>query len=195
MQLALGRLETKKRGLTWIDGLCLPSQLLTVNGLAASGEVFQSVRDIAGSADAVVVLDSDIATLSVNCSYEEAFFKITYSSWNSRLWTLYEAVVAKHLFFKCADGLLNLPELDHKFQLYRQTGNDTLPELPYHELRDLVRNLDFHATSERYYQLIDNVLTHRRVGSAADREFLSRKLRETPEIKKPGSNSGDTIVL
>lgn len=92
----------------WIDIMCLPLRRSPFHEVTKS--TFDTLQCVMGKAAAVVVLDTDIAVLSQTSSYTECFLKISFSSWGSRLWTLFEAILAQKLLFECTDGVMDLED-------------------------------------------------------------------------------------
>lgn len=120
--------------LIWIDVLCMPVHNISSDG--ESPEAFDAMKQAMQKSTAVLVVDSDIKRTSKAAAYEEVFLRISYSSWNSRLWTLYEAMVASQLFFEFADGPISLDELDDIVRLEMQQS-PAIPMLPYSWIRKM----------------------------------------------------------
>ena len=109
-----------------------------LQSLKARRNITSLMKSVSEAASQTLVIDSDISLLSSDSEPQEIFIRIAYSSWNSRLWTLQEAVFAKKLVFHFSDQDIELETLlkvyekspiDADFQLPWQT------RLPYRKLR------------------------------------------------------------
>ncbi|KAF2164894.1 hypothetical protein M409DRAFT_24798 [Zasmidium cellare ATCC 36951] len=123
----------------WIDVLCIPAREVQPSG--TSEVAVQAMQMVANAAAAVLVVDSDVSRLPKDCSYEQAIFSILYSSWNSRLWTLYEAIRAKRLLFQFANGVLDLDDIESKRgDVVNGPSNHSALSLPFRELHSRLCN-------------------------------------------------------
>ena len=89
----------------WIDTICIPLKPDTIKMKAIEG-----MRKIYNRANRVLVIDADLMStqlepqLDASDRREIINARITASSWQRRLWTLQEAVLAKKLWFLFAPG-------------------------------------------------------------------------------------------
>lgn len=96
---AEGASSSKARGF-WMDSLCVP-----VRDENARKKAIRNMRNVYENADAVLVLDSWVQKLdSRSESVIEIAARLYLCSWNRRLWTLQEAVMAQNLFFELKNG-------------------------------------------------------------------------------------------
>ena len=93
----------------WLDTLCLPSSEVKSDG--TSEKSIRTMTKVADLASAVLVVDSDICELSQASTFSNLEMKIQFSSWNSRLWTLYETMRAKQLYFQLRNDSVPLASL------------------------------------------------------------------------------------
>jgi hypothetical protein len=77
----------------WLDTMCLPLRY------QSRAPALRHVRQVYQVASKVVVLDPYLYGHSVG-SFEESIFRIRYSCWKTRLWTLQEGVIAKELHIR-----------------------------------------------------------------------------------------------
>lgn len=90
----------------WIDVLCIPpKQIRDFNGGSVTASAIRSMQDVVTHATALLVWDSDILRLKpAVVAPERVALVIQFSSWGNRLWTLYEALRARRVFFQFAEG-------------------------------------------------------------------------------------------
>ncbi|EPE35626.1 hypothetical protein GLAREA_11326 [Glarea lozoyensis ATCC 20868] len=101
--------QSEERNWFWLDTLCIPLSHLGTSITRHS--LTKSMKSIAKAAHKTLVLDSDISLLRSSSKPEEMFLRIAYSSWNSRLWTLQEAVFANKLILHLSDQDIELESL------------------------------------------------------------------------------------
>lgn len=87
----------------WIDTVCVPLQQ------PHRGKAIKLMAQTYTAATRVLVLDRQVRDLTwtepfSEKRYEEHMIKITCCAWLRRLWTFQEGVLAKRLYFQCADG-------------------------------------------------------------------------------------------
>lgn len=162
----------------WIDVLCIPPTLL---GEAGVNEIAMHIMDtVMRSSQSVLVLDTDICRLQRDCSYAEAYMNITFSSWGSRLWTLYESVLARRLVFESCEGVLDLSELDKKYKMHLLSKETLLlPRLPYIELRMLAsrNSTGLSVDPRRYKRLLSEAVRGRCTSHQKDDLIVCEKLK------------------
>ena len=93
--------------LFWCDTLCIPPDAIGTTEIQdlALGQM----RNIYANATAVLVLGSWLFTSGMSAaSPEEILLKIFCCTWNTRLWTFQEGILAKSLYFQFKDGPYNL---------------------------------------------------------------------------------------
>jgi len=93
----------------WIDTACLPLRRDTKK-LA-----LRKIHKVYQSASKVIILDPSLFQCSVG-SAQDALFRIRYSQWKSRLWTLQEGVLANELFVRFRNQTYKLEELIQHFE-------------------------------------------------------------------------------
>jgi hypothetical protein len=119
LQLLANELSGTTRAPFWIDTMCLP---LERNRRNSSLKVISSVYKLAAK---VVVLDPTLYHHAVS-SAEECIFRIRYSAWKERLWTLQEGVLAQDLHFKFKNKIVALAEI---LQQHESTTAQLLPRV------------------------------------------------------------------
>jgi hypothetical protein len=89
---------------------------------------------------ALLVIDTDIATINMESSYIEKYLKITFSSWGSRLWTLYESLLAQRICFAFNSTATSLEDLvDERNAYLKASPSITAPRLLCSKLRAALR--------------------------------------------------------
>jgi hypothetical protein len=88
----------------WLDTMCLPLHC------QSRAPALRHIRRVYQVASKVVVLDPYLYGHSV-ASFEECIFRIRYSCWKTRLWTLQEGVVAKELHIRFKNKSYRLDEI------------------------------------------------------------------------------------
>ncbi len=89
----------------WIDTICVPVKPGTIKMKA-----IEEMRKIYSRANRVLVIDADLTSTQLEPQLDTSDRRdvmnasITASSWQQRLWTLQEAVLAKKLWFQFASG-------------------------------------------------------------------------------------------
>lgn len=95
--------------LFWIDTICLPLKY------KVRKRTLRKIHRVYQSAAKVIILDPSLFRRSVG-SVQEAIFRIRYSAWKRRLWTLQEGVVAKELYVKFRNRTFRLDELIGQYE-------------------------------------------------------------------------------
>ena len=157
----------------WIDVLCIPPQHLRLDGISS---IAMSIIDqVVPRASALLVVDTDIAALDDKSSYPEIYLKITFSSWGSRLWTLYESLLARRLYFAFNKSAVSLEELDATCD--RSSNGSTkafVPRLLYAELRAAAQQENLATSTE----LLHRALSGRRTSNTQDTFMLQKRLEK-----------------
>lgn len=89
----------------WIDTICIPLKPDTIKMKA-----IEEMRKVYNRANRVLVIDADLMSIQLEPQLDASDRRdvmnasITASSWQRRLWTLQEAVLAKKLWFQFASG-------------------------------------------------------------------------------------------
>ena len=97
--------EATQSSFFWIDSLCVPRQEdLRRNAIMLMADTYRS-------AEAVVVLDSRLRCYHSQDPLEERLLGLALSVWQQRLWTLQEGALAKRLFFRYKDKLVDKMEI------------------------------------------------------------------------------------
>lgn len=92
-----------------MDTLCIPSHLII--STEYKEETRASFKQSTEKAVGTLVLDADIRQMGGGVSYSEAFLRINFSSWSSRMWTLQEAVLTPRVFLQLKDDIVDLEEI------------------------------------------------------------------------------------
>jgi hypothetical protein len=82
----------------WIDTLCVP-----LKPEEARKRVIKLMKPIYENAQSVLVLDGDLMNRKANMPPLELMMRVTCTSWQTRLWTLQEAIAARKLRFQFRD--------------------------------------------------------------------------------------------
>lgn len=176
----------------WIDTLCIP--LIK----EPRKQAIQRLKDSFALASRVIVLDADlIASEKQSRSRLELGYRILSCNWQRRMWTLQEAVFARKLAFKFADGLvlfedLNLQEMGgHTNSVYM----DLRMKLDYFcsgkYRAETLRNINQTARINRLQSTVTNI-SHRTTSKLTDESICLatlldadlRILLETPETQR-----------
>ena len=96
-------------GWFWMDTLCIPSHLII--STEYKEETRASFKRSTEEAVGTLVLDADIRQMSREFTYSEAFLRINFSSWSSRMWTLQEAVLTPRIFLQLKDDIADLQDI------------------------------------------------------------------------------------
>jgi hypothetical protein len=122
----------------WIDTACLPLRRdLKKRALRNIHRVYQS-------ATKVIILDPSLFQFCVGCS-QDALFRIRYSPWKSRLWTLQEGVLAKELHVKFQNRTFRLNELVEQYEKsapHLLTVSSTLQDIDNDRLNFILASFD-----------------------------------------------------
>ena len=92
----------------WIDTLCVP-----IDDKWRKSAV-QAMRKTYQEAENILVLDAELQEVSASASPEEIYVRIACSGWMTRLWTFQEAVLAKKIYIKLADAVVDLETLGNR---------------------------------------------------------------------------------
>jgi hypothetical protein len=92
----------------WIDTLCVP-----VDNKWRKMAI-RAMRKTYEEAENILVLDAELQEVSVSTSLEEIYVRIACSAWMTRLWTLQEAILAKKIYIKLADAIVDLGTLGNR---------------------------------------------------------------------------------
>jgi hypothetical protein len=174
-------------GWFWMDTLCIPSHLTISTEYEEETRV--SFKQSTEKALGTLVLDSDIQRLGSNFTYREAFLRIHFSSWSSRMWTLQEAVLTPKVFLQLKDGPIDLTEIIKSYyNNYNKLGLPLEPLLIYDNLRKYLSS-DFqghHIRSASHLATLHRALRDRRTSNEMDKRLivanlLGMDLRSLPE--------------
>jgi hypothetical protein len=95
--------------LFWVDTIGCPPDVASQN--EAQELAIGMMRQTYENATAVLVLDAWLQIQKINLlPHHEILMMIVCSTWNSRLWTLQEGVLAKILFFQFSDGVYDIDQ-------------------------------------------------------------------------------------
>jgi hypothetical protein len=89
----------------WLDTLCIP---VGQQYKAQRKRAITMMGQIYNKAQRALVLDAELQQLSTTSPSNEIFLRLALSGWMRRLWTLQEAVMARHLHIKLRDGCFNV---------------------------------------------------------------------------------------
>ncbi|KAI4143827.1 MAG: hypothetical protein LQ340_006860 [Diploschistes diacapsis] len=111
-------LKTSQAGLKdepfylWIDTLCCPAKQGQGKDMAIG-----RLRDTYRNAKCVLVLDAGLEAIDPHdISSAETLLRIFTSAWTRRLWTLQEGVLARTLYFKFKDIVLDYDAIEQSFR-------------------------------------------------------------------------------
>ena len=110
-QQRLGDVEAPEN--FWIDTLAIP---IGKNCGSQRRNAIRSMHEIYKNAKYTVVLDFGLMSIDKGEGYTQPAMRITLSNWMTRLWTLQEAFLSKHLYFKFSDQLYSMDRLERLFQ-------------------------------------------------------------------------------
>ncbi|MCJ1445542.1 MAG: hypothetical protein MMC23_006047 [Stictis urceolatum] len=114
--------------LFWIDTLTIP---VSNKYKAEREKAISQMHDIYKWAKYTIVLDSSLMKLRRGNGYPEPAMKITMSSWMTRLWTLQEAVLSRHLYFNFVDDLYSMEELEELYISDNESLSSCIPEVAH----------------------------------------------------------------
>ncbi|KAI4281466.1 MAG: hypothetical protein L6R38_003672 [Xanthoria sp. 2 TBL-2021] len=98
--------------LFWIDTLAIPVEKKYAT---ERRKAIKQMHHIYTHAKYTVVLDLSLMRTTVGLGYSNPAMKITMCRWMTRLWTLQEAVLSKHLFFCFKDRIIPMTQLEEMF--------------------------------------------------------------------------------
>ena len=95
----------------WMDTLCIPTDYeLKMKSISVMDQVYRN-------AAAVLVIDHNIRTIPFgDTPIETIAIEIVIADWNSRLWTLQEALLADKLYFVFKDGIFSLDVITNRLK-------------------------------------------------------------------------------
>jgi hypothetical protein len=93
----------------WIDTACLPLRR------DMKKQALRKIHRVYQSASKAIILDPSLFQSSVG-SAQDALFRIRYSQWKGRLWTLQEGVLANELFVRFRNRTYNLEDLIQQYE-------------------------------------------------------------------------------
>jgi hypothetical protein len=109
LQMLADTTMDSKRASFWIDTMCLP---LDTESRRASLKHVSSIYKLATK---VVVVDPSMCRYAVD-SAQECLFRIRYSAWKERLWTLQEGVAGNQLYFEFKNKTVELRAILHDYE-------------------------------------------------------------------------------
>ncbi len=132
--------NVKVKGAFWIDTLAIPKGRLfhTQRQLA-----IRNMHNIYVHARYMIVLDKSLMGVAKGPGYSTPAMKITMSRWMTRMWTLQEAILSKHIYFAFKDQLY---AMDHLEDLYFEEADSlhnclpTASQMYYHGVLGEKRN-------------------------------------------------------
>lgn len=178
--------------LIWIDTLCIP--LIR----EPRKQAIQRLKDAFALASRVIILDADlIASEKQNRTRLELGYRILSCNWQRRMWTLQEAVFARKLAFKFADGLvffedLNLQEMGEYMNSVSMDLRMKLDYLCSGEYRaETLENINQTTRISRLKSTVTNI-SHRTTSKLTDESICLatllnadvRSLLELPERQR-----------
>ena len=110
----------------WIDTLAIP---IGENCGSERKKAIRSMHEIYKNAKYTVVLDFGLMSIGRGEGYVQPAMRITLSNWMTRLWTLQEAFLSKHLYFKFSDQIYSMDRLERLFQKEDEPLHSTLAPL------------------------------------------------------------------
>ena len=110
----------------WIDTLAIP---IGENCGSQRKTAIRSMHEIYKNAKYTVVLDFSLMSKPKGEGYIQPAMRITLSNWMTRLWTLQEAFLSKHLYFKFSDQVYSMDRLERLFQKEDEPLHSTLAPL------------------------------------------------------------------
>ena len=110
----------------WIDTLAIP---IGENCGSQRRKAIRSMHEIYKNAKYTVVLDFGLMSINKGEGYIQPAMCITLSNWMTRLWTLQEAFLSKHLYFKFNDQVYSMDRLERLFEKEDEPLHSTLAPL------------------------------------------------------------------
>ena len=167
----------------WMDTLCVPAHL---NNHTTNQEPMQSsMKNAILNSSSLLVLDSDIISLTRASSPETVFLGINFSSWSSRLWTLQEAVLAPRLLFQFHEAPISLSFIIGRIREANESAMSreklVIPEaslLVYSDLRRYMvpSDVDHEPGSEQHVSLLRATMRNRKASNKADEARIWKSL-------------------
>ncbi|KEF57197.1 uncharacterized protein A1O9_07387 [Exophiala aquamarina CBS 119918] len=163
-------------GWFWMDTLCIPSHLIISTEYKA--ETRASFKQSTEKAVGTLVLDADIRQMGRGFSYSEAFLRIQFSSWSSRMWTLQEAVLTPKVFLQLKDDVVDLDVIIKAHD--KDANNLNLPVEPfavYGNLRKYLSGLGgYSIRSPAHLAMLHQALRDRRTSNEVDKRLIVANL-------------------
>ena len=110
----------------WIDTLAIP---IGDNFSDQRRKAIRSMHEIYKNAKYTVVLDFGLMSGVRGEGYIQPAMRITLSNWMTRLWTLQEAFLSKHLYFKFSDQVYSMDRLERLFEKEAEPLHSNLASL------------------------------------------------------------------
>ncbi|KAK5051419.1 hypothetical protein LTR84_003071 [Exophiala bonariae] len=143
-------------------------------------EMRASFKQSTEKAVGTLVLDADIQQLPQDFTYREAFLRINYCSWSSRMWTLQEAVLTPRVFFQLRDGYVELEDVVKRSATGEDCSNVPVkPLLAYIHLRQYhcgTNDAASAAGSADHLAMLRQALKDRRTSNQADKRLIVANL-------------------
>ena len=109
----------------WIDSLCVPQDYKEPHLTVFRQKANRSMDLKYKSASAVLVLDAEVQTTSVEATTEEHLARLFCSSWFRSFWTLQEAVLNPNVLLQMTDGTIDMMQ-DIYMRMIRSTNSQTI---------------------------------------------------------------------
>lgn len=132
----------------WMDALCIPQEPYHRK------KAISELNSVYKAAERVLVLDSRVSSVHSSEDPLVIFANIVMSGWMRRLWALPESLLAKHLHFALADGIL-------EFVAYHLPRFPTCSDLLVNQLQSALPF--WRASSEDQIKKLEDILMRERV--------------------------------
>ncbi|KAI0376966.1 hypothetical protein F5Y04DRAFT_194439 [Hypomontagnella monticulosa] len=130
----------------WIDTLCVP---VSSSYASQRSRAISMMKGTYENAYQVLVLDSELEALPIH-DFSEAMMRVSLSGWMRRLWTLQEGVLAKRLYVKFKDGILDVKAANGALMSPRDDkGVASKVKATYGTVPNNASQFHFHMTSMR----------------------------------------------
>ena len=205
--------SSKKQIFIWMDALSVPvlDKNNTARSVALKQRAITLMTPTYAGASSVLVLHRELEQIRreqkprvLNCA-EVMSYRLRYSTWMTRCWTLQEGALARRLFFQC-DGWAceNLVSTDLAYKIHEEPTEAPSKEVMFSIFQQNVRKLLTRSTSLKadIHQILANLgtldadeiskleLSHRSKafiysqGEAVPMEILLRRLRAIPQKQR-----------
>ena len=164
-------------GWFWMDTLCIPSHLSINKKYERAARV--SFKQSTEKALHTLVIDSDIELLSRTSIYGEAFMRISFSSWSSRMWTLQEAVLTPKVILQLMDATTTFEEIIKMHDENRMHIKVPIEQfLIYSDLRKYLSgdSAGYVARSVSHLATLRYALRNRRTSRSMDKSLIVANL-------------------